>query len=104
MVTTNVVVVTSVVSVALVTMLVVGERHGVVHAVRVVGAAVGGEREGNGLGTETFRRFGTRNDAAPVFGLSRSSSNLHVVCFLGDLCISCKVGSAHDALYTFEVL
>lgn len=101
MVTTNVVVVTSVVSVALVTMLVVGERHGVVRAVRVVGAAVGGEGEGNGLGTETFRRFGKRNDAAPEFGLSR---RLHVVCFLGDLCISCKVGSAHDALYTFEVL
>lgn len=102
MVTTNVVVVTSVVSVALVTMLVVGERHGVVRAVRVVGAAVGGEGEGNGLGTETFRRFGKRNDAAPELGLI--DSILHVVCFLGDLCISCKVGSAHDALYTFEVL
>ena len=101
MVTTNVVVVTSVVSVALVTMLVVGERHGVVRAVRVVGAAVGGEGEGNGLGTETCRSFRTRNDTAPKFGLS---SRLHVVRCGIYWRISSKVGSAHDALYTFEVL
>ena len=97
----NVVVVASVVGVALVTMLVVGEWHGVVRAVRVVCAAVGGEGEGNGLGTETLRRFRTRNDTAPKLGLS---SILHVVRCGIYLHISSKVGSAHDALYTFEVL
>ena len=52
MVRTNVVLITTVVGVALVTMLVVGEGHGIVHAIGVVGAAVGGEGEGHGLGTE----------------------------------------------------
>ena len=66
MVRTNLVVITSVVSVALVTMLVVGEGHGIVHAIRVVGAAVGGEGEGHGLGTKASRSFLTSDDAAHI--------------------------------------
>ena len=76
MVISNAVVVTSVVGVALVTMLMVREWHGVVHAVRTVRSAVGGEREGNGLGTETLWSLCMRNDTAPKLGLS---TRLHVV-------------------------
>jgi len=44
-------------------MLMVGEGHRVVHAIAVVGAAVGGEGERHGLGTKAIRSLLTRDDA-----------------------------------------
>jgi len=51
------------ISCGLVAMLVVGEGHCVVHAIGVIGAAVGGERERHGLGTKAIRSLLTHDDA-----------------------------------------
>ena len=103
MVGSDMVVVTTVVCVDLVPMFMVRERHGVVHTIRVVCAAMGGERERDGLGTEAFRSFCSGNDAAKIFFYGSVWVNL-VPIFFSDLSISEVVGSAHDALYTFEVV
>lgn len=99
----DIVVVTSVVGIGLVAMFVVGKGHGVVHTIRVVSAAMGGEGEGDRLGTEALRGLSLGNDAAEINRLSSGVIWL-VVSHRSDRFISNVVGSAHDALYTFEVL